>query len=81
MAQVEGKTQPVELTQQEARRHVIALAWPAVVEQLLVTLFGMIDMMMVGSVGPQAIAAVGLTNQPIFLALAAFQALNVGTTA
>jgi putative MATE family efflux protein len=70
-----------ELTQQEARRQVIALAWPAVVEQLLVTLFGMVDMMMVGSVGPYAIAAIGLTNQPMLLALAAFQALNVGTTA
>ena len=81
VAQVEKQTQRAELTHQEARRHVIALAWPAVVEQLLVTLFGMVDMMMVGAVGPQAIAAIGLTNQPMFLALAAFQALNVGTTA
>lgn len=81
IAQVEQQVKPPELTQQEARRQVIALAWPAVVEQLLVTLFGMVDMMMVGSVGPMAIAAVGLTNQPMFLALAAFQALNVGTTA
>lgn len=81
VAQVEQKTKPAELTQQEARRGVIALAWPAVLEQLMVTLFGMVDMMMVGAVGPAAIAAIGLTNQPIFLALAAFQALNVGTTA
>ncbi len=81
VAQMEQQTQSVELTQQEARRHVVALAWPAVFEQLLVTLFGMVDMMMVGVVGPQAIAAIGLTNQPMFLALAAFQALNVGTTA
>lgn len=81
IAQVEQQVKTPELTQQEARRQVIALAWPAVVEQLLVTLFGMVDMMMVGSVGPMAIAAVGLTNQPMFLALAAFQALNVGTTA
>lgn len=72
---------PQELSREEARRQVIALAWPTVVEQLLVTLFGMVDMMMVGTVGPMAIAAVGLTNQPMFLALAAFQALNVGTTA
>ncbi len=81
IAQLEQQVTPLVLTQQEARRQVIALAWPAVVEQLLVTLFGMVDMMMVGSVGPLAIAAVGLTNQPMFLALAAFQALNVGTTA
>lgn len=70
-----------ELTIQDARRDVVHLAWPAVVEQLLIQLFSMVDMMMVGGVGPAAIAAIGLTNQPIFLAMAAFMALNVGTTA
>lgn len=81
VVQAEREAEIIQLTPQEARRHVIALAWPAVLEQLLVTLFGMVDMMMVGGVGPMAIAAIGLTNQPMFLALAAFQALNVGTTA
>lgn len=47
----------------------------------MIQLFNMCDMMMVGGVGPAAIAAIGLTSQPIFLALAAFMALNVGTTA
>ena len=70
-----------ELTIEEARKDVLHLAWPAVVEQLLIQLFNMVDMMMVGGVGPAAIAAIGLTNQPIFLAMAAFMALNVGTTA
>lgn len=70
-----------ELSLEAARSRIIQLAWPAVFEQILVTLFGMVDMMMVGGVGPAAIAAIGLTNQPFFLALAAFQALNVGTTA
>ena len=70
-----------ELTIQEARKDIIQLAWPSVVEQLLIQLFNMVDMMMVGGVGPAAIAAIGLTTQPIFLAMAAFMALNVGTTA
>ncbi|HHW98940.1 MAG TPA: MATE family efflux transporter, partial [Firmicutes bacterium] len=70
-----------ELTVKEARHDDIHLAWPAVIEQLLVQIFNMVDMMMVGGVGPAAIAAIGLTNQPIFLAMAAFMALNVGTTA
>lgn len=48
---------------------------------LLVTLVGMADMIMVGRLGPAAIAAVGLTNQPMFFAMAVFMALNVGTTA
>ncbi len=70
-----------ELSLDAARARIVQLAWPAVFEQILVTLFGMVDMMMVGGVGPAAIAAIGLTNQPLFLALAAFMALNVGTTA
>ncbi len=76
-----GVEQREELTIKDARQDVIHLAWPAVVEQLLIQLFNMVDMMMVGGVGPAAIAAIGLTNQPIFLAMAAFMALNVGTTA
>jgi len=47
----------------------------------LVTFVNMADMIMVGRLGPAAIAAVGLTNQPVFFAMAAFIALNVGTTA
>ncbi|MEW6105981.1 MAG: MATE family efflux transporter [Bacillota bacterium] len=63
------------------RRRVIDLAGPALVEMLLVTFVGMADMIMVGRIGPAAIAAVGLTNQPVFFATAVFMALNVGTTA
>ncbi len=46
----------------------------------MVTLFGMVDMMMVGKLGPAAIASIGLTNQPFMLLLAIFAAVNVGTT-
>ncbi len=63
------------------RQTVLHLAGPALVEMLLVTLVGMADMIMVGRLGPAAIAAVGLTNQPMFFATAVFMALNVGTTA
>lgn len=70
-----------ELTVQQARKDVINLAWPSVVEQLLIQLFNMVDMMMVGGVGAAAIAAIGLTMQPLFVAMAGFMALNVGTTA
>ena len=50
-------------------------------EQIFVTLVGMVDMMMVGRLGPAAVAAVGLANQPVNFALGIFIALNVGTTA
>lgn len=65
----------------EIRKKVISIAWPAVTELVLVSLFGAIDMIMVGSLGPESIASVGLTNQPVFLIMAVFQALNIGGTA
>lgn len=65
----------------EIRRAVIALAWPAVIEYVLLTLIGVANMVMVGRVGAAAVAAVGICNQPIFFAQAIFQALSVGSTA
>lgn len=63
------------------RRRVADLSWPALIEMMLVSFVGVADMIMVGRLGPAAIAAVGLSNQPVFFTLAVFQALNVGTTA
>jgi putative MATE family efflux protein len=62
-------------------KRVWQLAWPAMLELLLSTLFNMVDMIMVGRISYQALTAVGLTNHPTMLALAVFQALNVGSTA
>ncbi|NLM37962.1 MAG: MATE family efflux transporter [Firmicutes bacterium] len=53
---------------------------PAFIELVMSTLFGMVDMVMVGRLGPAAITAVGLTNQPFMLLLAIFAAVNIGTT-
>lgn len=65
---------------QEIRREVIAITWPAFIELVLSTLFGMVDMIMVGQLSSAAITAVGLTNQPFMLLLSVFAAVNVGTT-
>ncbi len=74
-----------EFSQPEIRQMVVHLAWPAIVEMLLVSLVNMADMIMVGRLGPElgprSISAVGLSNQPMFFAMSTFQALNVGTTA
>lgn len=40
---------------------VLFLAWPAVVEQIMITLVQYVDTAMVGSLGSAATAAVGLT--------------------
>jgi len=68
------------------REDVIDIAWPVLVELLLGTLFGMVDMMMLGRISDNAVAAasvaaVGMTNQPLFVGLSLVQALNVGGTA
>ncbi|MEG0370386.1 MAG: MATE family efflux transporter, partial [Hungatella sp.] len=57
------------------------MAWPAVLESFFVALAGMIDSLMVSSIGAYAVAAVGLTTQPKFIGLAMFIATNVAVSA
>jgi len=63
------------------RSQVSRLAVPAITEMLLMTITHMVDMIMVGRLGAVAIAAVGISVQPMFFVLAFFQALAVGSTA
>ena len=68
----------------ELRMNIFHIVWPVFIEVLLGSLFGMVDMMMVGRIpehAAQAVSAVGMTNQPVFLGLSFVQALNVGGTA
>ncbi len=62
-------------------RTVFAIAAPAVVELVLTAATSLADTIMVGRLGAYAISAVGITNQPRFVMLSTFIALNVGTTA
>jgi putative MATE family efflux protein len=62
-------------------RTVLSIAAPAVAELILTSLTALADTVMVGRLGAYAISAVGLTNQPRFVMLAVFVALNVGATA
>ena len=59
----------------------ISIAWPATVEGALMSIIGSVDMMMVGKLGSEAIASVGITTQPRMIMLILAQALCVGTTA
>ena len=60
---------------------LLTIAWPAALEGLLLSLMNSFDTMMVGKLGPEAIAAVGLCGQPRMILLLVAQALCVGTTA
>ncbi len=62
-------------------REAVSMAWPAVLESFFTSLAGMIDTMMVSSMGSYAVAAVGLTSQPKFIGLTPFFAVNVAVSA
>ncbi len=59
----------------------IGMAWPAIVESFFVAFAGLVDSLMVSSLGSYAVAAVGLTTQPKFIGLSLFFALNVAISA
>jgi MATE family multidrug resistance protein len=60
---------------------VLQLALPAVGEQLLSLMVGLVDTFLVGHLGQEALAAVGLSNQWVMMATTLFGAVAVGTTA
>ena len=76
-----SKHLPPEVTSKMLYRDIILIAWPSLIELILTQLASMVDMMMVGQLGPWAISAVGLTTQPKFLMMTMFMAMNVGATA
>ena len=57
---------------------VLFLAWPAIVEQIMLTLVQYVDTAMVGSLGSNATAAVGLTSSTTWLFNGFFNAAAVG---
>jgi len=64
-----------------AYKKSLAIAIPAVIEMVSISLMDMIDTFMVGRVGAHAMAAVGLTAQPRMLVFSVFMALNIAITA
>lgn len=70
---VSGSTSPGAL-----RREIVRLALPTVGEEVLATLTRMVDMMLVGPLGPVAVAAVGLSTQPLWFILGPFMGISAG---
>lgn len=62
-------------------KEAVRMAWPAVCESFFIALAGMVDSLMVSSMGASAVAAVGLTTQSKFMGLALFFAMNVSVSA
>ena len=59
----------------------IRIAWPALMESVLIGLVSFVDSIMVSTVGETAVAAVGLTNQPRLLFYAIFLSLSIAVNA
>jgi len=62
------------------RGDVIRLAWPVVVEQLLATSVGLVDVAVIGRLGSASLAGSGLGLQIIMVAISALSAFGIGTT-
>ena len=75
-----------EYSLKDYRKETVKLTIPVFFELLISSLFGMLDMMMVGnsgvpSIATPSIAATGITNQVMLIGIAMAQAMSVGGTA
>lgn len=59
---------------------ILALALPAMTEQILQTLVGFVDVLFVSRLGTGAVAAVGVANAMVLVAMAIFLALAVASS-
>ncbi len=70
-----------DLTQGSIPRHIVQMAAVMVIGMVGQTLYYLVDLYFVSSLGPQAIAGVGAAGNITFVVLALTQILNVGTVA
>ncbi len=56
------------------------MAWPVIVENLLQTLLGLVDLIFVGALGAAALAGVGSALQVLWVLQSGFSAITTGTT-
>ncbi len=84
MARAAKREVPLEKARSSAyelRRTIVMLAWPVAAEMSLHTITQVADMAMVGRLGPEAVAAVGLSFRPLFFVMSVFLGIGAGTTA
>ncbi len=69
----------MKLSERDAE--IVSLAWPAILAHLTYTVVSLIDLAMVGTLGPAAVAGVGLGGLLLWVAYSAMSSVSVGTTA
>lgn len=73
-ASTEAPTNPAHIF-----RHVWSIAWPVVIASLIDATEGMIDIFMVGKLGPAAISAIGMSRQIVFIFMVMAMSITSGT--
>ena len=68
-------------TTREMVMQAVQTAWPAMLASFAVNVAGLIDSMMVSTLGKAAVAAVGLTSQPKFIFMTIFISMNIALSA
>lgn len=68
-------------SKKEKRNYFFHLAWPAAAEGILIHLLSSIDLIMAGSLGSQAQAAIGIISQPKMMTLLFVRAFATALTA
>ncbi len=71
----------VDLTDGSISRNLLRLAWPMIMGNLLQNVFNLVDMIFVGRLGHEAIAAVSLGGILMMVVWTALTGLSIGTTA
>lgn len=78
--QLSARPDPNDISQEEMRRNIFAMVWPATIENVLQMAVGMVSSAMLGRVGAVAIGAVGLGRRITMLIWGFFAAIGTGTT-
>ena len=71
----------MDLTNGPLKKAVVVLAIPVVLRMTLQMIVGMVDLALVGRLGREATAAVGLGNQIVMITISVVTAFTIGTTA
>ena len=72
---------PVAIDESNLTRSVIRLAWPVVIQQVALTTVQLVDTFLVGHLGADALAGVGLASILYWVPISGMVAVGIGTTA
>jgi MATE family multidrug resistance protein len=72
--------EPLPASDKSTQRRVFGLAWPVIGENMLETLLGVVDTLLVAALGAAALAGVGSALQVMFFLISALSALSIGSS-